>query len=438
MTDRRVVRNRVAAFVVIAAVAVFASGDVGAIGVSGPRGGGGGTTTVSGVRGIRFPRRIVRVSDIHIRWAFGGGLPALGDTLYNSYQLAAFVDTVNAMAQDAIGVDAVCIGGDWAWDIMLANSRAGRDSFDAIIGRLTPPVLAIDGNHEVDAADTLAHRSPAESATQRFAALFGGKRWYSFDLPAAEYFTVNNNANVDISSTTDYRMNNPTTYDPPSGGIRGVDFDGITVTSSPQRVALRSWLRNRDKSKWAIIEGHRAIYGTNSGNTVRNTMTSAGTGSGYMKEFEDSMAVGESGLAFSGDEHVTYQTRKIHGGSLVPETDRGAYYLSVQSGSGLRLGDTTTVFAAPASAFRMYVFRNYSGSGNLARTTEGIVDTMTAAGDKDLNYQWMWQELIFWGNTVEVRTHRMFTYRSTGNAQYRGHLHSRMIDRQFYRRRNPS
>lgn len=405
-----------------------------AIGVSGPRGGGGKTLRVIGNSPIHYPRRIVRISDVHINWAFGGGLPNLGDTLYNSAQLGAFVDTVNVMAADSIGVDAVCLGGDWAWDIMLTNNRNGRATFDAIIGRLTPRLLPTVGNHDMDPADTLAHRPPAESATGRFGAIFRGSRWYSVSLPAVEYFSVNNNANVDVSSLQDYRMNNPTTYDPPSGGVRGVDFDGITNPQSPQRVAMRRWLARRDHSKWAILEGHRAIYGTESGNVPRHNLASARTGTGYCKEFEDSMAVGESGVVHSGDEHVTYVTEKAHGGALVPETERGAYYLSVQSGSGLRLGDTTSVFAAPARGYRSYYFRNSSGQAALARTSEGIVDTTTAA-DGDLRYAWNWQEEVIWGNTMEIRTHRVFTYRSTGHSQYPGHLHSRLIDRQFITRR---
>ena len=108
------------------------------------------------------------------------------------------------------------------------------------------------------------------------------------------------------------------------------------------------------------------------------------------------------------------------------------YFMNCNSGSGQRSGDTTSVVPAGERQFKSYYFQN------IARTSEGVVDTMTTAGDPDKPYAWTWQELLFRGNTCEVRTFRIFTRRTHANAQYPGHLVSKLIDRQYLYRRTGS
>jgi hypothetical protein len=390
------------------------------------------------VEPVRYPRRLIHVTDIHTNTQLFNGAAEP----YNGFHLGQFVDSVLAMAADPIGVDAFVLGGDWAWDGIQLNSRANADSFEAIIGRLEAAgvkIWPVVGNHEITAEDTLAFRSPHHTATQRFAGMFQGRRWYSTESATVRFFAGNNNANVDIGSFTDYDEDNPSTYDPPPGGIRGYDFDGITVPSSQQRVAFRNWKAGSRPDKWDWGAFHRAIYGSESGNPTRLNLISATVDSGFIAEWWDSLDTGRRDIITTGDQHLTHTvTKAIVDGQVSDPTEKGIHFISCSSGAGARLGDSTSVFPEGVTWLQSYIMRKPAVNENFGRTSEGVMDTLTALGDGEFLGQWVGHELIDWGNAMELRAWRVLSENSEGADWYTGHGSLLLIDREIlYRRVGP-
>jgi hypothetical protein len=390
------------------------------------------------VETIRYPRRLLHVTDTHVNWAFFNG----SAEPWNGFHFGKFVDSVLVMAADPIGVDAFVLGGDWSWDSNLTNNRANADSFEAIIGRLEGAgvvVWAVIGNHEITAADTLAGRSPHHTASERFGGLFRGRRWYATASPTVRFFALNNNANVDIGSYTDYDENNPPTVVPPPGGIQGYDFDGITVPGSTQRADFRNFLAGSRPDKWNWVGAHRAIYGTESGNPSRLNLISATTDSGYVAEWCDSLQTGRRDIHTTGDQHSTHiRSKAIFDGAVAGATGRGIYYLACSSGAGPRPADTTSVFPEGTTWLDSYVLRKHGVNENFGRTSEGVMDTLTADGDGEFTGQWVGHEMLDWGNAMEVRAWRVQSEDSEGADWYTGHGNLLLIDRgMLYRRVGP-
>jgi hypothetical protein len=368
-----------------------------------------------------YPWRFAYVTDKHAQW------PAGGTVTRNMAMFGAMVDSI-----ESLGVDLLIDGGDWGEQSLVDNSNGATDSLTAILARFSGTYLPIMGNWEAIAADTVLQRNPYQSAQDRFPAVFGGRNYWKRDHKNVRVIALQNVANVDVGASTDYRINNPTTYAAPTGGITGIDWDGITVTTSPQRVALAGWTEPADVgSRWVIVVSHRMIYGTEVGNPTRHNLGRAARGTGYVKAVEDSLPTGRRALFLCGDQHVNHiLTRAIRDSALAGATEKGGYHFIVSSGGGARSGDTTDV---PANFYESYWFRE-SGDALTNGLSTDWADTLTLNGDPGLPYVWTWALFTVHGDDIQVETFRTFTSDSEDNAQYTGHLSHRLMNRRTIRR----
>lgn len=384
-----------------------------------PADAGGGSTTGSW--------RFAYLTDIHCRWSFGGGL--VGNSVRNDFQLGAVIDTLNDLS-----VPVMVIGGDWAEDVFIANNAANIDSFEAKLGRFRGIILPCLGNHEASAQDTILGLDPYYTSKKRFASKFQGKNWYKYDYRNVRFIALQNSANYNIGAGSDYRVNNPTTYAAPAGGVTGYDYDGITVTSSPQRVDLALWTKRTSVgSRWVIPIFHRGIYGANSNNSARLNFGRAARGTGYIKAIEDSLPTSRRGLALFGDQHLNYiLTKSVADSALSSATGKGLHHLIVGSGSGSRIGDSTSV---PANFYDSYLFSNGAETANLTGSTTGaIADTFTVVGDPCRAYQYTWSLCTVDADLMTIETFAVWTTCQSNQNAYTGAGSHLLIDRVFIKR----
>jgi hypothetical protein len=285
-------------------------------------------------------------------------------------------------------------------------------------------------------SDTLLGINPYNASRNRFLNRFRGGNYYMEDHKNIRFVALQTNANYDVAASTDYRVNNPTTYAAPTGGVTGYDYDGITVSSSPQRVFLRNALATRDKSHWFIVGGHRGTYGPRGGDDGRRNLGRAARGTGYINEVEDSLITGERCLFLMGDKHINVVlTQPIADSAVVSGTTKGGYHMMVSSGAGARSADTTGVFAG---AWLMDILARKEASADpltpfFGHTSTAWADTITQAdGGKD--HVFTWALFTVHADCMLVEVFRTFTTASAGHAQYRGAGNHRLITSRTIRR----
>jgi hypothetical protein len=357
-----------------------------------------------------------------VNWAFGGTSPR------NSVPFGDVVDTLNAL-----GADFCILAGDWAEDINYTNTNANADSFTAIISRAEFDWLPVLGNHEAIPSDTLLQVSPYLTAMGRFPSQFEGNPYYKRDHKNIRFIALQNNVNYNVTSSGDYRVNNPTTYAAPTGGVTGSDYDGITVTASPQRVFLTNALATRDKAHWLLVSAHRPTYGLRAGDTSRLNFGRAAMGTGYINVIEDSLKSDERFLFLGGDKHQSlYLTHAIRDSAIVAATAKGGHHMGVASGSGSRTGDSTGVFAG---AWLMDILARKDGADTQyhGHTSTAWHDTLTSA-DAGYAHAFTWALFTVYGDALMVEVFRTWTTASAGHGQYTGARNHKLITRRTLRR----
>lgn len=374
--------------------------------------------------GIQYPWRFGYCTDAHINWNFGG------TTYRTGMMFGRMVDTLNT-----IGVDFMIMGGDWAEDLFTGNTQASVDSLTNIVARARFPMWPVMGNHEALASDTLLQRDPYYDSMRRepFASSFGGNPWHTKSWKNVDFIALEDNANRSINSGDDYRVNNPTTYAAPTGGVTGYDYHGITNTASPQRLALTDFLKNRKKSHWTIVAAHRPAYGSNANSLSRYSMKYRLRQDHFVKQVEDSMGTGERCLFLFGDQHIPlWFTKAIRDSALASSTGKGGYHLIVNGSGGARTADTTEVIGG--TGMLSYLYSNAGSTANIGRTSTAWADTVTNAGYANRTRFWTWSLFTVYADNIRVDTFITF-WPDVPNKYSKGGKH-RLIDSRTITRDN--
>lgn len=359
--------------------------------------------------GIAYPWRFAYVTDTHLAWPFGGTSPR------TTYQMRQMIDTLNT-----IGVDFMVWGGDWAEDVFYVNAAGNYDSLLVLKSLARFPWWPVIGNHEALPSDTLQRINPYATA-QAIPAVSGyldASRYYSRSWKNVTFVALQTNCAY-AKLSDDYRVNNPTTYAVPTGGLTGYDYDGITVTTSPQRVFLRNLLHLRDKSHWLVEAFHRGPYGTNANNEFRYNFVKNLRTTHFIKESEDSLVTGERMLCLQGDQHQgLWFTKAIKDSAIAGATTKGGYHLIVTSAGATRPADTTECFGG--SGLLGYLHSNGSNTALIGRTTTTWSDALTVATDPDMTHLWTWTLCTVYGDLMLIQVFRTFTTNTSSAVRLGG------------------
>ena len=364
---------------------------------TGARGGisrGGGAVNP----GIKYPWRFAYVTDTHINWNFGGITPR------NSYMFARCIDTLNTLQQTDIGMDLLVFGGDWSEDIFTNGIVAGVDTFLAIKARSRFPWYPVIGNWEAIPSDTAEQVSPYRTAINRFPEFFGGNTYWNQDWKNVRFISLQDIPSYNIGDPADYLRNNPTSYAPPTGGIQGYDYDGISVSTSPQRVMLQNAVDTRG-SKWVVAAAHRPSFGSDQNSSNRLNYRRNYRQNSWIHDIESRLGTGERGLCLLGDQHLSlWFTKAIYDSAVASATGKGLYHLIVSSGGASRSADTTEMLGGSSLA----AFTYSTGARNYGRTSAAWSDTVTTAGDPKVNFAWTFSLFTVYGDHILVETFRVF------------------------------
>ena len=377
--------------------------------------------------GIKYPWRFAYVTDTHVNWPNGGISPR------NSYMFTRCVDTLNTLHSTAIGMDLLVLGGDWDESSMYGNLAANADSFVAITNRARFMIYPVPGNWEALASDTLLAVNPYRTSTSRFSAMFGGRNYWYTDWKNARFVALQDNANYSVDQSTDYRRNNPTTYAAPTGGVTGYDYDGITVSTSPQRVMLQAAMDGKDDSHWIIVAAHRPCFGSSINVASRHNFTHNYKQNSWLHDIESRLGTGERGLCLLGDQHIPlWFTRAIYDSTIASATGKGLYHLIVASGSAARQADTTEMLGGASLA--AFLYWKDTPARLIGRTSTAWADTVTLLGDAKIDYHWTWSLMTVYADHIMVETFRTFDG-VTPSKYHLGGQH-RLIDRRTISRDN--
>lgn len=373
---------------------------------------------------IVYPIRIAYVTDEHLGWAFGGTT----DGIRNYYFRDALIDTLNHLYDDG-ELDLMVMGGDWSWQQFTANP-AWAETSAAQHSRMKFPVFPVLGNWEIDSEDTLACRSPAYTpSTEMFPSFYGAtRRWYHRTWKNIEFVSLNIVPNLQVANYADYEQNNPETCTPPSGGA-ALDWDGISLPASPQRAALRTYLAERDKSKWLVVGWHRQLYGSEDpDNESRLNYTAALTGDGFYKEMLDSLGTSERMLCLVGDQHFFRRTQAVRDSAIAARREKGGYHLTVPSGSGLRAADSLDVFGSTGWLGAQVSVDLVDGGKYYGRTSTGWMEALASGDDVEVQFPYLWALITVYGDHMMIETFRMFSTRTNGKAWSTGARTNRLVD----------
>jgi len=345
----------------------------------------------------------------HWNWNLGG------TTVRNSIMLAAVIDTLNDL-----GAKFLLMDGDIAEDLFQPNTNANLDSFLVQTGRANFEIWPVLGNHEAYAADTANGGSPYASATSRWSAFFGNADYYVKDYLNIRLIVTQNNADIDTSSSADYRVNNPfgSGYEP------GIDFDGIRTAASPQRQFI-SQKASSAGSRILLLAGHRAIYGDSASTNGTRANLNQGRSGGFVRAVEQAVTP-RNFVGIWADQHIYYRTPRIADSTVVSGTTPGGYHFGLASGSGLRGADTT---AALAPQWDAYILQSPDGLSVDGRTTEGVVDTVTTASGVGVNHVFVWTLGKVEGDAIYFQTFVTFSSEWASNPLYTGSGSHILVDK---------
>lgn len=369
---------------------------------------------ISSGREVFKPYTFCFLGCTHVGGPMGGGQLPWDPDLYNPsnprnwYQLRHFVDSMN-VAGCAFGI----VAGDWAHDIWMGVPEWADSAYSAM-NRAHFPWYRAMGNHEAFTADTLAHLNPYAGAGARF----GIPNYYFLDVKNLRLIFLQNSCNYNITSSTDYQVNNPW-Y---GGRIPGYDWDGITDPNSPQRQMLATAMAGLN-GRIPVLVAHRPTYGSNDNTPSRLSFGRGARGTGYIHSAELALATGHRGLGLFADQHITLCTEAIFDSAVAAKNGRGFYHNQVNSGSGLRICDSTNTFVAGTPWLQCYVC-DKEGTSNptltAARTSKGIEETITSTNDPDCDYRWFAMTFDVRGDAIVRRVWRVYSPRSSGAPGYRG------------------
>ena len=379
--------------------------------------------------GVHYPWRFARVSDPHWGWA-GAGSP-----LRNWGALRAVEDTLNT-----IGIDFLLISGDWSWNGRLSsNAEHCADSLAVWLARKDFPVYACLGNHEADTADTLLHRNPYHNAKAAYPdwmpGATGDVNWWKLDHKGYRFIFVQNNSEFGgacNAETQCYGNNNP------SYGVRHhEDYDGITVPTSAQRLAIASWTSAASRQgRRLFVVGHRHIYGSNHAAVTRPNQPQ-GRGTGFIKAVEDSLGAHERGVFLGGDQHIPmWDNWAICDSAAAVAGGRGLYHCMSDMSGNSRSADSTTSVDIAASQLQAWSFfdsdeyaSGYRVDGGAPFYPDKIINEASSLfEDPGCDHVFTWELYTVYGDYVLLEVFRVWTADSEGWTHYPGSGHHTRIN----------
>ena len=247
---------------------------------------------------------IVFLSDCH-----GDG--PIGGNANERQRLRRMVAEINADAS----IVGVVVAGDFAtggWDVTDTTNTSMIDILDGLNCPWYPAV----GNHDWAAADTATGHlyddfigyCPPATLSEYIGTGHRGRRWYSatptlngYPVTASIFALNNNRVDTTFSGSGDgYYRNNPRD----GSGVAVDDFDGISDSTSTQRVDLKRWLRGLSADALPILVQHRSYSGITSGpDAGRPDQEGRGNADSCQVTWVDDNWDGLF-LVFDGDEHA--------------------------------------------------------------------------------------------------------------------------------------
>lgn len=221
--------------------------------------------------GIRPSNSPIRTQPIYRIWEIGDlhYSTALGSQWKGSMRLRKMIYLSNER-----NVDAWIVDGDWAinqdlspTDTLLHLTTSAADTVHWLMNdSLKAEVFPIVGNHEWSAADTASGRI-YNKYTNRWPDFFRpyvsdsnrGARWWGRRVGSSNVviFALQNIRDTTGAAANYYENNNPTDQ----GALYSYDFDGISDSTSAQRVDLKNFVQGTvQPGDVVFIVQHRAVY----------------------------------------------------------------------------------------------------------------------------------------------------------------------------------